>query len=335
MDSIGLLSAGEARSWGVVYQWGLELVRTIQTIENPALTALIKAITLLGSEVFYVPAVLLVYWCIDEKKGCRWTLLLLFSSWTNSALKVLLKQPRPYFLDPSVGIGAASGYGLPSGHAQLSLVFWAAALPGALGKRRAWLIAGSITLIIGFTRLYLGLHFPTDLLGGWLLALVILGAWYVLLPPLERLPAAGGMRILMIGAAALAFGMNALYPGDRRFGALFLGFSAGYLLMRSYFPFSASAEVRGKFSGTILGVKSGLVFRGIRFVLGMAGTAVLYQGLKFLLGEDSLLLGRDSLFGPGHYELGRFLRYGLLGLWAAAGAPWLFLRLGLAVPREK
>jgi membrane-associated phospholipid phosphatase len=328
MDGVGLLTAGEIRAWPGVYQWGLEFVRTIQTIENPALTALVKSVTALGSELFYIPAILLVYWCINEKKGCCLALLMLFSAWTNGALKVLLQQPRPYFLDPSVGIGAAPGYGIPSGHAQLSLVFWTAALAGPLGKGRAWLVAGIVTLVMGFTRLYLGLHFPTDLLGGWFLALATLGACWFLLPPLGSFLAAGGMRLPMIGAAAAAFAMNALYPGDRRFGALFLGLSAGYLLTRGYFPFSASADAPG--NGPFLRIKSGLVLRAARFVLGMAGTGLLYHGLKVLLGEDFALLGRASLFGARYYELGRFIRYGILGLWVSAGVPWLFLRLGLA-----
>ncbi|MDR2630677.1 MAG: phosphatase PAP2 family protein [Spirochaetaceae bacterium] len=334
MNDVGLLSAGEARTGNGFYQWGLEFVRALQAIENPVLTALIKAITVLGSELFYVPVVLLVYWCINEKKGHRLTLLLLLSIWINSALKILLKQPRPYFLDPSVGISAASGYGFPSGHAQLSLVFWAAALSGPLRKKSAWLIAALITLVMGFTRLYLGLHFPTDLLGGWLIALFILGAYYFLLQPLEKLLAAGGTRMSMIAAAMTAFGMNALYPEDRRFGALLLGFNIGYLLMRKYFPFSASANVPGKFPETTRWIKSGLVLRFLRFAVGMAGGVLCYYGLKMLLGEDSSLLSRVPFLRAGYYELGRFLHYGLLGLWVSAGVPWLFLRLGLADPPQ-
>jgi membrane-associated phospholipid phosphatase len=328
MNNTGLLGAGEIRSWNGFYQWGLEFVRALQTIENPVLTALIKGITALGSGLFYVPVILWVYWCVNEKKGQWLALLLLLSVWINSALKVLLRQPRPYFLDPSVGISTASGYGLPSGHAQQALVFWAAALPGPLGKRPAWLIAGVAALVLGFTRLYLGLHFPTDILGGWFLGLVILGAYYFLGPPLERLLTGGGMRMRMIGAAAVSFGMNALYPGDRRFGALFLGFSAGYNLMGNYFPFSASAEIPAKFPP----IKSGLILRGLRFFLGAVGGGLIYQGLKVLLGGDSSLLGKIPLFGAGYYELSRFLHYSILGLWVSAGAPWLFLRLGLAAP---
>jgi membrane-associated phospholipid phosphatase len=328
----GFLSAAAARPWNEVYQWGLEVIRALQTIKNPVLTALMNGITALGSEAFYVPALLLVYWCINEKKALRLALLLLLSTWANTAVKDLLKQPRPYFLDPSVGIGTASGYGLPSGHAQHALVFWAAALSGVLGKRAAWFIAAAAALVLGFTRLYLGFHFPTDLLGGWFLALVILGGSYFCRPPVERLLAAGGMRAKMIGVAAVTLGMNALYPEDRRFGALFLGFGIGYFLMRRHFPFSASAEAPRKIPVKSLRIWSGLILRGVRFFLGSAALVLIYYGLNVLLGEDSALLGRLPPLGAGYYEMGRFLHYGIAGLWVSAGAPWVFLRLGLAAP---
>jgi membrane-associated phospholipid phosphatase len=335
MNNSGLLSAGEVRSLNVVYQWGLEFVRALQTIENPVLTAIIRGITVLGSELFYAPVILLIYWCINEKKGQRLALLLLLSAWVSNAVKVLLKQPRPYFLDPSVGLGVASGYGLPSGHAQHSLVFWAAALSGVLTERRRWLFAGVVTVVIGFTRLYLGVHFPTDLLAGWLLALLVLGAAHFARPFLERLFAAGGLRSRMIAAAAVSFGMNALHPGDRRFGALFLGFSIGCFLTETYFPFSASASVPGKFPEKFSPRGAGFILRGARFLLGIAGGVLIYSGLNVVLGEDSALLRGVTFLGAGHYELGRFLHYGILSLWASAGAPWLFLRLGLAVPPPK
>jgi glycerophosphoryl diester phosphodiesterase len=191
-----------------------------------------------------------------------------------------------------------------------------AALSGSLKKRWVWLIAGAVTLVMAFTRRYLGLHFPTDLLGGWVLALGILGGYYFLWPFVEGRLAAGGMRLELIAAALVTFGMNALYPGDRRFGALFLGFCVGYNLMSRYFPFSAAAAVSGKGSGFF-------IYRGARFFLGAAGGVLIYLGCN-------ALLGRLPFLGTGYYELSRFLRYGLLGLWASAGAPWLFLRLRLA-----
>jgi membrane-associated phospholipid phosphatase len=321
---IGALSPGELalNNW---YRWGMELIRAIQGPgpENPALTALVKALTLLGSELFYVPAALFIYWCVDERKGQRLVLLLLLSTWLNTALKNLLKQPRPYFLDPSLGRAQAAGYGLPSGHAQQSLVFWAAALSGGPRRRTAWIIAAAVTLVIGFTRLYLGVHFPTDLAGGWLLALGLLAFSGLFGTPLaDKLLAAGGPRMRMIAVAGAAFVMNALSPGDPRLGALFLGFGAGYTLMIRSFPFSAVGPGDSPLPPWL--------HRPLRFVLGAAGALLIYRGFGAF---RDLSAGAASFLGA--YELGRFLHYGLLGLWASAGAPWLFLRLHLAIKNEE
>jgi membrane-associated phospholipid phosphatase len=301
----------------------MELVRAVQGPENAVLTALVKGFSLLGSELFYIPAILFIYWCVDERKGQRLALLLLFSAWLNTALKDLLKQPRPYFLDPSVGRSRASGYGLPSGHAQQSLVFWAAALSGGPGCKRGKMpgriIAGAVTLVMGFTRLYLGVHFPTDLAGGWLLALGLLALYGFLGEPLAALLDAGGVRMRMIVLAGAAFVMNALYPGDRSLGALFLGFGAGYTLMRRSFSFSAAAPGAAAVPPWLN--------RSLRFVLGAAGGFLIYRGFGAF---RELFAGAVSYLGA--YELGRFIHYGLLGLWASAGAPRVFLALRLAGP---
>jgi membrane-associated phospholipid phosphatase len=295
----------------------MEVLRAVQGPENAALTALVKALTLLGSELFYIPAILLIYWCVDERKGQRLALLLLLSAWLNTALKDLLQQPRPYFLDPSVGRARAAGYGLPSGHAQQSLVFWAAALPpGPRGKSRAWIIAGAVSLVLGFTRLYLGVHFPTDLAGGWILALALLALYGLLGEPLAAFLAAGGTRVRLIALAGAAFVMNALYPNDRSLGALFLGFGGGYSLMIRSFPFSAAALGAAPVPPWL--------HRPLRLALGAAGGFLIYRGFGAF---RELFAGAASFLGA--YELGRFLHYGLMGLWSSAGAPWLFLRLRL------
>ena len=70
----------------------------------------------------------------------------------------------------------------------------------------------------------------------------------------------------------------------------------------------------------------------LRCVTGFAGMVVIYLVLRLILpGEgshfsDIPIWGRSSPFG----ELGRFIRYGLVGFWASAGAPWLFRRIRLA-----
>ena len=99
------------------------------------------------------------------------------------------------------------------------------------------------------------------------------------------------------------------------------------------FPFSARGKLGNSQNPT--GSKNdsaknpGFPVLAPRIVLGFIGAAVVYLGLKFILpGTDSLLSGIPVL--EGFYELGRFIRYGLLGFWASAGAPRVFKQIGLA-----
>ncbi|MFP3043340.1 phosphatase PAP2 family protein [Treponema primitia] len=314
-----------------IYRWGIDLIQHIQGIQNPGFTAFIRFVTALGTEYFYIPVVLLIFWCIDEKKGARLGFLIIFSALMNGFFKELLKQPRPFTLEPSVGLAFEPSYGIPSGHAQLSLCFW---LPLALwisgsrfvkSPRQAMAIrigAVLFILLIAFTRLYLGVHFPTDILAGWLLGGLTLGLWFALEPRVTAFLDTGGLRARMIAAAIIALGMISLYPSDRSLGGLFLGFGAGYALMLQYFPFAARPGIS-------------VAARCLRYILGFAGGVLIYRGFKVLFPGQGSIFSALPYWGAASpfYELGRFVRYGLLGLWASAGAPRLFLRFRLAEPQ--
>jgi hypothetical protein len=103
-----------------------------------------------------------------------------------------------------------------------------------------------------------------------------------------------------------------------------LGFGLGYSIMLSSFPFAAR--------GTINGNKPGPVRLALRCAVGFAGAALIYLGLRFILpGKDSLFADLPSWGAASpYYELGRFIHYSILGLWVSAGAPKVFLKLGLA-----
>jgi hypothetical protein len=111
--TIGALSSAEPSALFGLYYWGIAVIRAIQTIESPALTTLMRLLTALGTDLFYIPVLLFVYWCVDTRRGMRLGVLLMVSSWSNSFLKSLLAQPRPYTLDPSVGRGFEKSYGMP------------------------------------------------------------------------------------------------------------------------------------------------------------------------------------------------------------------------------
>ena len=331
---IQMIPADDAGFLSAMYNWGIEVIKVIQQIENPVLTTILKVITTLGTEAFYVPVILFILWWIDEKRGLRFGILIIVTAWINSFFKDLLKQPRPFNLEPSVGLAFEPTYGAPSGHAQMSMAFWVSMAAWLSQKwkeekperKRLFIWGGSVfmILLIAYTRLYLGVHFPTDIFSGWILAGIILAVYFIPGPRLQKLIARAGARYQNIGVAIIVLLMNGLYPKDRMLPAVLLGFCIGYSLMKIRFPFCARGMINGKKPGSFVMI--------LRCLIGLAGVAVIYVGLKLVFpGEGSLfsgipVWGESSPF----YELGRFIRYTFIGLWSSAGAPWVFQRMGLA-----
>jgi len=312
-----------------IYRWGIEIIRVIQKMENPVLTGLIKGITALGTENFYIPLIVIIFWWIDEKRGLRLGFLIIISAWINAFMKDLWKQPRPFHLEPSLGLAMESSYGAPSGHAQMSLTFWipmAAWLCEKPGRKRCaiWTGAVSFILLMGFTRLYLGVHFPTDLLAGWILGGIILVLWFFLRSRGEAILTQAGFRVQNITVAVLVLLMNSLFPLDRSLPALLLGFCIGYTLMKHRFPFGAKGEINGK--------KPGYRIMAFRCLSGFLGLAILFIALRLILPGEGSLFGSIPIWGAASpfYELGRFIRYSLIGFWVSAGAPRMFQHMGLA-----
>ncbi|MDR2718992.1 MAG: phosphatase PAP2 family protein [Treponema sp.] len=300
-----------------ILQWGLDCIRLIQTGANPPLTACMKIITAFGSAAVYIIVLPLMYWCVDEKKCLRLGTTVLISVWLNIALKLALDQPRPFFegYDPSVGmIGERMG-GFPSGHAQNSLVMWA--IIASWGKqKRLYGIVALFCLLIGFSRIYLGVHFPTDVFGGWIIGGILLAVYFLAGKRIGALLAAHSPRAGLVACAALAFAMILYRPSAELLmpGAIILGLGTGYYLCRFHIGFTASA-----LSGRV-GVFKYLTL-AVRLLLGMTVVVLL-----FVLTEKIMV----KFHGSGNYPLLMFLRFALFALWVSAGAPWLFRSLRLA-----
>jgi membrane-associated phospholipid phosphatase len=304
-----------------VLQWGLDCIRQVQTLSAiPGLTILMRAITNIGSTAIYLFLFPFVYWCVDEKKGLRLAMVLFISTWINLALKFFLNQPRPFFTDydPSVGLVLEIMGGFPSGHAQNSLVIlmilasWK--IIPRLSRAAHYCITSFLCLLIGFTRIYLGVHFPTDVFGGWLIGGLVLAAYFLAGGRIKTWFESHNPRIGLTVAAALALAMNMYRPSEYLLmpSGMILGLGIGYFLCRRYIVFNASLKDR---SGTVKRLTM-----LVRYALGITAMVLLYVAAgKFING----------LRNSGNYHLYVFIRWILMAIWISAGAPWVFCKLRL------
>lgn len=294
-----------------IFQWGLDFIIMIQQIDTPLLDSFFRAITSLGDELFYLLFFPFLLWCVDFYLGIRVGIILLLSVYVNTGLKGIFQQPRPFDVLPEIQKVYASGYGFPSGHAQSSLVVWGSI---AYWKKQIWIRNLSVLLIlfIGFSRIYLGVHFPTDILGGWLFGGLLLGLSYFIFVKVKLDFIQKNMIFKIIGIALFPLILLQIHlsPDIISSVAALTGVCYGLLLFHSF----------------IGGIRLGYwLQRLFSFLVGVIGIGILYLGLKLIFPSE----------GQSFYLLYRFFRYLLLGIWISFGAPWLFIRMGLARQVEK
>lgn len=315
---------------------GLNLNLLIQSLGG-WLEAPMKFFTFLGTEEFFMLALPAIYWCLDAALGIRIGFILLAGNGLNSIFKLLFAGPRPYWYSAQVkAFAAETSFGAPSGHAQIATGVWGTAA-GWLRRLWAWIVAGLIIFLIGFSRMYLGVHFPHDVVLGWLIGGVTLWAFLTFWDPVARwlkkqtfwmqalLALLTSLAFILLGfLARLRLGGYEL-PADQLANALRAGEAPTPLDLSGLFT------VGGTFFG--LGLGLALIMRAggfrvagvwwkrvLRYVLGLVGVVILWMGLGAVFPDGETLVP---------FAL-RFLRYGLIGFWVAAAAPWLFWRIGLA-----
>ena len=152
----------------------------VHTLASPALTTTMRGISFLGSTLFLTAAtIMVVAWFALRKWGREaklFAITMIGASILNTTLKLVFQRPRPA---PFFNLTAPETYSFPSGHALASCCFFAglaAILSGRIKSRRArtliWIAAGTMFLLIGLSRIYLGVHYTTDVIAGFAAALI-------------------------------------------------------------------------------------------------------------------------------------------------------------------
>jgi len=288
--------------------WGVDVIVAIQTATGHLLDPLFRAITFLGEQYAFLVLLPCLFWCLDKRQGLRTALLLLFSAYLNSGLKQVFQVPRPFLVSSAVQSKVtATGYAFPSGHAQLAATLWPWL---ALVSRKRWmaLVAVALVLLISFSRVYLGVHYPQDIVVGIVVGLILVLTYSRLQPHLDAWLGACRLGPGLVGAIALPMATLLLIRTDDALmtAPCLAGLGTGYLLERRWIDFRSSP---------------GFAPAAGRLAVGLMALGGVFCGLKALLPTEGL---------PALVAVFRGLRYACVGFAATLPIPWLFVHFDLA-----
>ena len=289
---------------------------------------IMKGITFLGNTEFYLLFMPLLFWCLDITLGMRIGVLLLISGGLSNLLKFSFHSPRPFWVSSQVkGLAEGLGFGFPSAHAQNAAVIWGLF---ATSRKKTWIKYAAILLIIliGLSRLILGVHYLHDVIVGWIVGAILLFIFIKLEPGVIKWFKQNAVwkQILVLVVISALFILIAL-PLAPPFNPPDLPTIWFENAGQEIDPYSYDELLTT--SGSFFGLGLGIIFlnqRGsftregtpwqlvLRYLVGIAGVLALYLGLGSVFPDGRSLIA---------YIL-RFLRYSLIGFWISYAAPQVF-----------
>ena len=290
----------------------------LENIRMPGLNELMLTVTKLGEETAFLVIALIVFWCVDKKKGYYVMAVGFLGTMLNQILKLACRVPRPWVQDPNFTIleqarEAAAGYSFPSGHTQSAVGTFGCL--AATAEKKWWRnLCILLAFLVAFSRMYIGVHFPSDVLVGAGMACMLVA--------LLKKPALEGKH-------------NSL----KLVIALMLAVSLVFLLYVSLWHFPADMDAHNMESGTknaytMIGSISGvaIVYLVERKYINFPEKAVWWvQIIKIVVGLLLVLAVKEGLRAPLELILpvypARAIRYFLIVIMAGCVWPMSFYKL--------
>jgi membrane-associated phospholipid phosphatase len=288
----------------------LEILQWFTQLQHPVLNEFARVLTFLGNEEFYFLILPLIYWCFSKTTGFRLFYIFMLSVYVNSFLKIAFAVTRPIGAEgvnnlfvSSAEVGSHYPHdSFPSGHAQGSATLWGYL---AYTSRSAIFMISAFILIllISVSRLYTGLHWPTDIIVGISLGFgIILVAVFV-----DKFLSSLGDGIKWILAIVVPITLVLVFPEEEgfKFSGILLGAGVGYLL-------------EGKLVN--MKISRSIIRKVVAFAVGIAGMFAIQVGLKEVFPEQYIF---------------DFIRYGFIGFWGLFLAPIIFVTLRIYEKEDK
>ena len=295
----------------------MEILRILEGLRTGIGNFFFSTVTHVGEEVFFLAIAILFYWCVSKRQGYYILMTGVVGSVINQWLKIIFRIPRPWILDPTftpVGdaVAEATGYSFPSVHPQN-----VAGTFGCIGRynRQRWVKISCVVLIllVSFSRMYLGVHTPMDVLTSLMIATGLVFAFHFVFRTEESV----NKYMLWVTVGAVIFSIGFII----------------YVSLLSEADFTTAADLANlasakKNAATLSGCLVGLalVYPLDRFVIKFDTKGRWYaQVIKFAVGVGIVLGIKSGLSKPlvvlfGNEYVARAVRYFLIV--AFAGGIW-------------
>lgn len=279
----------------------LDFLRFLETLRFEWLNQFFITITMFGEELIIILVLTFIYWIYSKREGTRLTYAIGLSLLVNAGLKDIFKWERPI---REAGINAlytetATGFSFPSGHSQIS-ASWLTGVSLLVKRRWFSILAATLIALIGFSRLYLGVHYPKDVLVG-----IILGVLIVIYG--SKLFEKATKKWLLFLSTLLVFIPIFFFNPSKDFYVtlgLVVGFMIGHYFEQKWVNFNSP---KTKMKGLV------------RYVLGIALVLLVKEGLKILF---------INVFGPEIFVLD-LVRYASIAFMIYGGAPYIYKKINI------
>ena len=171
----------------------MPFLKALEAIRTPILDKIMQAFTFLGEETVFMVMAIIFFWCVDKWKGYYLLSTGFLGTIASQVMKLAWRVPRPWVRDSSFTVvesaqSGATGYSFPSGHTQGAACTFLGIARCTKQKVLGWILMILLVLLIGFSRMYLGAHYPSDVAVGLVQGVVVVLVMYPVFRKAQQSP---------------------------------------------------------------------------------------------------------------------------------------------------
>lgn len=249
-----------------MFPFELEFLKLLEGMRTDFLNAFFELVTMLGEETLLIVLMAIIYFIYDKNLARKTFFITAVSIGTNCIIKNFVRLPRPFANGKVTCVRpeTATGYSFPSGHTQ-TFAAWSNALAQHSKRRFGRTIALGLTLLVAFSRLYLGAHYPSDVIVGALLGIGFAYTGNYLFEKIKNKNLLYGGAILLLLPFAIYFfiAADAQYADFFKFYGLLIGFLCSVIFEERFVALNCNTTSGKKFARVLISVALAVIIKEV------------------------------------------------------------------------